>query len=628
MIVLKLRRVIALVVSFCVLSTSIYAGEVKSTKNSLGQTLVTDLVSAGISVAASLSGNVALALSAGLLTKYVTTYGIAGVKKLIDLFKGYEPRDLGEVNLYYVYLLNIKRNLYFTLINIRKAAQKRDSSGKLEAQLKEITGKIIAQCEEGEKECRPNDFDESMVNFEFLNIAMDLDNTMDISEFLQTYELKATYQYLMLLYLDIIIVEQKLIEAQYDVMANTITEIKKELDEHPYISNAEREYFYQTAMSIASRWSHQRANRRDIVSSSLRDALKRLQGENGDLDRDLDEYENRYKLLKDNSSDDYQKQLNQMLGDLKDFGISMNVFTQNPFQTGTALKDYYLGEKTLLLQRDTFFQLKANKLENTDHVADFHHRLKVLRTHGGNILLQLLKALEKFSEGQDIGEDFEEPKHQKTLDEILEECDNDAQCVAKRLANPETETTNILVDNFKLTAQLFKNMPQMHALEVASIYQLVQLIYLECIYGRIKVSKVEYELFREKQIGLKEAIEKNKNLTPLEKEMHSAVVSNTLKKWKLRIAKRKFDHSGEFEKFSKKLITNNSQQLKSEKKVLDSLPKDSRLPKCSTSFFNSDRQRCKKRKEFRELLNQVKKKNYIYINQPELKLPTHFWEKL
>lgn len=635
MSVLIVRRFIAIVLTVVFFTGSVSVASSqnvqnkssmqKSSNKGLGEQMATDLLSAGISIAASLSGNVALALSAGLLTKYVTTYGIAGVKKLIDLFKGYEPRDLGEINLYYTYLLNIKRNLYFSLITIRKAVKERERHENIENQLRDLTNTLFGECESG---CTVEDLDEDLVNYQFVNLALDMDGTIDVNRVLLDYEVKATYQYLMLLYLDLIIVEQKLIEAQYDVMANRVLTIKDELEKNVMISGAEKEYLFSVTTNLSLRWVNMRDQRRVTLGTQLAKTVRRLNSENDDMEGDLDDYRNRNKGL--DKGDNYQGQLNNMVGELEDFGISMNVFQQNPFQTGTALKNYFLGEKTLLLQRDAFFQLKANKLESTDQVADYHHRLKVLRSHGNNILLQLLKALKTYAadDGGETGATVEEPKHKLTLEEIIEECKKDAACVADRLANPETSLTNILVDNFKFTGEIFKQLPYMHSIEVFSIYQLVQLIYLEVLYGRIKISRVEFDLFYDKQIALKDAIDNNKNLTEVEKNLHRAVVRKTLNKWKLRIAKRKFDAKEEFSNLSLKIKEKSAKVSKVLKKLRAENGKLLVLPKCKTTIFNSDRRRCKTRKSFRSLLKEVTKGKDFFIIKEEQKLPEEFWTKI
>lgn len=265
--------------------------ELKNEKIEKGLTeqIATDLVAAGISITAALSGNVALALTSGLLTKYITTYGIAGVKKVINYFKGNSPRDLGEINLYYLYMINIKRNLYYTLINIRKSVEQEDRHSRLSGQLIELSQNLVGACEEDG--CTVEGIDETMVNFHFVHLAMDMEQTLDMSQFLQKYEIKATYQYMMLLYLDLVLMEQKLIEAQYDVLANTALATAEQLEENEYISNEEKEFQYQLVMNMALRWTLKRDQRRALLTTVLKAPLENLSRENRDLDEELRRYE-------------------------------------------------------------------------------------------------------------------------------------------------------------------------------------------------------------------------------------------------------------------------------------------------------------------------------------------------
>jgi hypothetical protein len=119
-------------------------------------------------------------------------------------------------------------------------------------------------------------------------------------------EIKATYQYLSLLYLDIILVEQKIIEAQYDVLANSTATIIEELENNPYISQGEKEYRYQLALNIALRWTFQRDLRRKNLLPILENSLGKMNSEADDLDSKLDEYKNKYGS---NSSDESEDQI-------------------------------------------------------------------------------------------------------------------------------------------------------------------------------------------------------------------------------------------------------------------------------------------------------------------------------
>jgi hypothetical protein len=509
------------------------------------------------------------------------------------------------------------------MINIRKSVQENGNLSSLDRQLGELTEFVVGHCEQ--ESCEASAIDSSLVNHQFLSMALDLRSTLDVSRVLSSYEIKATYQYMMLLYLDLIIVEQKLIEAQYDVLAKSMLEVEEELDANPMISQAEKEYLYQLATNIAARWVKNRDERRLTLGTALRAPLLRLQGENDQLQDELDLY--RPKSL--SNKDNYQDQLNDMLGELQEFGMQMNVFDQNPFQTGTALQNYYLGEKTLLLERDTYFQLKSNKLETTDQVADYHHRLKVLQAHGHNIIIQLFKAFkEQIENPTSVGEIAEQGKTEEAIEQIIENCNRDAQCVAERLANPETHLSNILLDNLRLTGSLFEQIPHMQALEVQSIYQLSQLIFLEVLYGRMRVSRVEFDLFYKKQMALKKSIETNRNLSPLEKKLHTETVRNTLNKWKLQIAQRKFDGVKEFSLKAQDVAGKNSKILKEVEVIRSQAAVDVRSPECKTTIFNPDRQRCLLRNKLESSLKKTLIGESVFLNKIEQVLPLSFWEKI
>ena len=89
------------------------------------------------------------------------------------------------------------------------------------------------------------------------------------------------------------------------------------------------------------------------------------------------------------SAESYEDYLNRVEREINKKGMNIDPFGKNPFQTGTALKQYFLMEKSLLLERDAFLSMKANKLRTSEDVADFHHRMKVLRSHSNNMLFQL-----------------------------------------------------------------------------------------------------------------------------------------------------------------------------------------------------------------------------------------------
>ena len=233
-------------------------------------------------------------------------------------------------------------------------------------------------------------------------------------------------------------------------------------------------------------------------------------------------------------TDPYQAQLDRLHGEMQDFGISLDVMGDNPFQTGTSLSNYFVNEKTLLLEEKTFFQTKANDLGSTDAVADLQFRNSVLRTHANNIMIQLSQAIR--NRGSEGFSGIEAPKQTETLDQILADCKKDADCVAKTLANPQTAVQNILVENLQAAGTIFAQQPYMESIEVMSAYQLTQLLYLEVFKNQARISQVEYDLNYTKQAALAKQLRKDPTLTESERQMQIALVANTIDKWKKTIA--------------------------------------------------------------------------------------------
>src|SRR5262249_52936565 len=144
-------------------------------------------------------------------------------------------------------------NLYGAMIDVRKDVEADHSLSFLTDELKKIDSLITAQCSTADS-CSPTLADESGVNFEFVNIALDARSTVDVSQYLDAQSVKATYQYLMMLYMDILIVEQKLIESQYNVLAARVEQTLDLLKKNPYLSPEEKELQAQMIYSIALRW--------------------------------------------------------------------------------------------------------------------------------------------------------------------------------------------------------------------------------------------------------------------------------------------------------------------------------------------------------------------------------------
>lgn len=244
-----------------------------------------DLTLAGITFAAGLTGSVPLALIAGILGKYISTYGIQGIRNLIDAIKGYPPQTLGEVNLAYMYLINVKRNLYSTLIAIRKSAEDRTGEKSLGKELDDLEKDITSLCSKGD--CAPTTLDDKLVNYSFLEIALDAKQSLNVNQWLSVGETKNTYQYLLLLYLDVLMTEQTLIQTQNLVIGTQIAETLEALKENRYISDAEKEYQAQLVMNIGLRWQKMLDERHVLLAKILKKPLEDLEAENKAIEDEI-----------------------------------------------------------------------------------------------------------------------------------------------------------------------------------------------------------------------------------------------------------------------------------------------------------------------------------------------------
>ncbi len=272
-----------------VLLLSIYVGiQPASAQAELKEQIITDLVSVGITGAATLTGNIPLAMASGVLSKYISTYGIQGAKALINKFKGEAPQDLGEINLYYVYLIHIKRNLYESMINMRSNVSSDGSLRTIKEEIEKLEQDLSGNC--STERCEVTELDETLINFEFINVALDARQSFDIFAYIDSQQVKATYQYLMLLYMDIIIVEQKLLESQYNVISNQIAGLVEELDKNVYVSNEEKEYVFQLGMNLVLKWQKHRDHRRTVLLTALQKPLMDMQSENDRIQEELDRY--------------------------------------------------------------------------------------------------------------------------------------------------------------------------------------------------------------------------------------------------------------------------------------------------------------------------------------------------
>lgn len=247
--------------------------------------LASDLVQGGITFAAGLTGNVPLALVAGIVGKYISTYGIQGIRSLIEMIKGYPPQDLGEVNIAYLYLINVKRNLYSTLIGIRKAAENDTRDPNLAAELDLLEKDVTALC--GNGNCKPVTVDEKLVNFSYLQVALDAKQSLNVNEWLSVNESKNTYQYLLLLYLDLIMAEQQLVQSEAFVIGQQIKDAIAAVKKNVYISDAEKEYQAQLVLNIGLRWQKILDERRVLLAEVLAKPLADLEKENQALEEEI-----------------------------------------------------------------------------------------------------------------------------------------------------------------------------------------------------------------------------------------------------------------------------------------------------------------------------------------------------
>lgn len=259
-----------------------------SAQAELKEQIITDLISVGITGAATLTGNIPLAMASGVLSKYISTYGIQGAKALINKFKAEAPQDLGEINLYYVYLIHIKRNLYETMINMRSNVGSEGSLNTIRQEIEQLEQNLAGTCTD--RTCNITQLDETLINFEFINVALAAKQSFDIFNYIDAQQVKSTYQYLMLLYMDIIIVEQKLLESQYNVISNQVAALVEELDKNVYVSNEEKEYVFQLGMNLVLKWQKHRDHRRTVLLTALERPMRDMQSENQQIEDDLGRY--------------------------------------------------------------------------------------------------------------------------------------------------------------------------------------------------------------------------------------------------------------------------------------------------------------------------------------------------
>lgn len=327
-------------------------------------------------------------------------------------------------------------------------------------------------------------------------------------------------------------------------------------------------------------------------------------------------------------ADDYGKQLNRIQDDMEDFGIKVGVFGQSPFQTGTSLSNYFIDEKTLILARDTFFQMKANDLKTTEQVADFQHRTKVLRMHAQNLTRQMIGAIKERNREGFI--DIEAPKHEEVIEDIEKECNADATCMADRLDNPETNVENILLDNFALATNVFEQIPAMHAIEVQGVNLLINQIYAELIYVNNLLSSVEYNIFYKKQKKLLETIKKNPLLTKDEVKLQTLMIDKMVKSWKLRILQRKYDAKDEFKTLALDLKEENKKRAKELKEIRDNKDVFGEMytsKYCRWFLGKRKRKWCDAYDDANDIAKKATAKKDHFLAKEEMDLPAQFWGK-
>jgi len=324
----------------------------------------------------------------------------------------------------------------------------------------------------------------------------------------------------------------------------------------------------------------------------------------------------------------YAEYLQSVQRELDRNGTQLNINNQNPFITGSALQNYFLNEKILLLERDAYFMMKSNKLETTEEVADYQHRLKVLTSHSNNILLSMVRALKNADNEGFTG--VEAPKHQAQWEDLIAACRKDPACVSRKLESGEVVLQNDLIDSFALSLQVFRQIPYMHAIEFASLFQLVQLLQLEAIVGHTRVSAVEFDLFIKKQKKLAKEVDENTIMTKKEKEYHRTMVSNTVSKWKKKILERKFDQVKRFEALAEKLKKENQSIISELAKIRKENPEILSEKELCRRFivFKKDRRKCILREKLEDSISDIKAGKAHYLGSKEKKLPEDFWQTI
>jgi hypothetical protein len=209
-------------------------------------------------------------------------------------------------------------------------------------------------------------------------------------------------------------------------------------------------------------------------------------------------------------------------------------------------------------------------------------------------------------------------------------CKKDPACITRKLESGEVVLENDLIDSFALSTQLFSQTPYMHSIEFASMFQLVQLLYMESIVGHSKIARVEFDIFLKKQKVLIKQVEQNRQMTAKEKEFNRTLIVNTVNKWKKKILERRFDQKGKFKELALKLRQENQEIIAELKEMRKTAPEILPEAEICRRFLriNKDSKRCELRTKVEEHIGAIEKSQPEFLNDKEKKIPTEFFETI
>ncbi len=267
----------------------------------ISDSVISDLVASGIGIGAAFTRSVPIALSAGIITKYVSVYGIAGIKTLIATLKGAPLEDLGELNVAYVYLMASKSKLLREMGNMREIhfnpGAYRETDGSLSPRMPDENSRGMTARYEKEfdalssfaanlcpdAQCPGATLDEKLVNETIVNTAMAAKQSVNYRQALNEEQLKATYHSLVILYLDIIFVEQRILASLQNVLATQVSNVIESIEENPHLSQAEREYNYQLMMNVVLKWKNLQDGRRVGMTPFVQSSILQLETESNEI---------------------------------------------------------------------------------------------------------------------------------------------------------------------------------------------------------------------------------------------------------------------------------------------------------------------------------------------------------